>query len=968
MEKKKTPSADYSGSANGKPKKSAVKTKASRTKIGDLDFTDAETSLIQSSGRQHFSWSPIKVQVSNGDLMYARYPVVAGHFLNDGLFSVEKAIDWHLKGELSRRLQLGLYPGEICTYELILLHQKEYVFPGSIILGLGRQGVLTAFTLSQSVEQAIAKYLTLFNAFSQSNDIVTSRNGEVGISGPAIGSGYGGLSIEASLRAIIQGVQNANEKVKKVYGPDARIVQLIEFTELFEDKALDYVYTLDRMQKDQHAKLHFTFDDKKITEKAGARKRLPFDDTSDWWTRIEVCLDESSQDNSDTIRGLKYTISTDAARQEERTVLINFTTIHSMLEDLSTQNKWTEALAKTIFEMLIPNDFKDQLRKQNNLIFIVNKETAVFPWELLQDKMGDTKPLSVNAGMVRQLATPDFRSKITPVLSQTALVIADPDGKDTYPQLDSAFREGEMVADIIKSHNFETFKLLRKGSGDILVSLLSKDYKVIHFAGHGVFNADLSKPTGMMIGPDAYLTPAIINQMSNVPELVFVNCCFLGAGNADAEAMMQSRHKLAANIGTQLIDIGVKAVVVAGWAIEDDSALLFAEEFYTKLFAGETFGNAVRKSRERVYENDHLSGNTWGAFQCYGDPFYTLDGQSRSNRNHREEFVVEREAEIDLYNLLSKQNTGQYTTEFVESELNRILEKLKRSSLKSPMITEWVAKLYYSLSKYPEAIEWYTALLRENNSQFTLGALEKLCNIRAKQCVKEWKENGRKKIYCENLLTVIKDLDHLLQFSETVNRLAIMGSTYKRLALIQEADDKLDAYIAAAAKYHRANELNTPGKKHYTLTNWLLIDRLVDGIANDISLTAKRKYTVPDFSQSIKYLDEELSLFRANAAEETRFLNLIAEPGILLTKFILGDESIAFEELSECNRRIWLETGSPGEKESLLDHFEFLIDLLGFVTIHKKQEAEKLNKIIAVVQQLHRESESIVPARFVVKL
>ncbi len=968
MEKKITPPPDYSGHSNGNTKKAITSSKSVRSKIGDMDFTEADTSLIQSSGKLHFSWSPINVQVSNGDLMYARYPVIAGHFLNDGLFSVEKAIDWHLKGELSRRLKMGLYPGEICTYELVLLHQKEYVFPGTIILGLGRQGVLTAFTLSQSVEQAIAKYLTLFNAFSESKDIVTSEKGEIGVSGPAIGSGYGGLSIEASLRAIIQGVQNANEKVKKVYGPDARIVQLIEFTELYEDKALDYVYTLDRMQKDQHAKLHFTFNDKKINEKAGARKRLPFDDTSDWWTRIEVCLDEPTSGMSDSVRGLKYTISTDAARQEERTVLINFTTIQSMLEDLSTQNNWTEALAKTIFEMLIPNDFKDQLRKQNNLMLIVNKETAAFPWELLQDKMGDTKPLSINAGMIRQLATPDFRSKITPVLSQTALVVADPDGRDSYPQLENAFREGEMVADIINSHNFETFKLLKKGAGDILVSLLSKDYKIIHFAGHGVFNADPSKPTGMMIGPDAYLTPAIINQMSNVPELVFVNCCFLGAGNATAEALMQSRHKLAANIGTQLIDIGVKAVVVAGWAIEDDSALLFAEEFYTKLFAGETFGNAVRKSRERVYESDHLTGNTWGAFQCYGDPFYTLDGQTRINKHHREEFVVEREAEIDLFNLLSKQNTGQYTTEFIELELKRILEKVDRSHLSSPMITEWVAKLYNSLNRYPEAIEWYNMLLKENDSQFTLGAFERLCNIKAKQYVKEWRKDGRQKDYSDQLVTVIGDLDRLLQFNESVERLSIMGSTYKRLALIRQADDKLQAYIAAARKYYRANELNTPGKKHYTLTNWLLIDRMVDGISTDQSKIIPATYTIPVYAQSILFLDEELSIFKKNSVEETRFLNLIAEPGIMLTKFVLGDESIAFRDLSECNRRIWLETGSPGEKESLLDHFEFLIDLLGFVSVHKKQEAEKLGSIITAIRKLHSESESIVPSRFVVKL
>ena len=40
----------------------------------------------------------LKLSVCNGDLKYATYPVLAGHFTGDGILYAEKAIDFYLKG------------------------------------------------------------------------------------------------------------------------------------------------------------------------------------------------------------------------------------------------------------------------------------------------------------------------------------------------------------------------------------------------------------------------------------------------------------------------------------------------------------------------------------------------------------------------------------------------------------------------------------------------------------------------------------------------------------------------------------------------------------------------------------------------------------------------------------------------------------------------------------------------------
>ena len=52
--------------------------------------------------------------------------------------------------------------------------------------------------------------------------------------------------------------------------------------------------------------------------------------------------------------------------------------------------------------------------------------------------------------------------------------------------------------------------------------------------------------------------------------------------------------------GVQFINTGVKAVVAAGWAVNDAAAVLFAETFHTQMLRGEQFGDTVREARRKA--------------------------------------------------------------------------------------------------------------------------------------------------------------------------------------------------------------------------------------------------------------------------------------------------------------------------------------------------------------------------------
>ena len=152
----------------------------------------------------------------------------------------------------------------------------------------------------------------------------------------------------------------------------------------------------------------------------------------------------------------------------------------------------------------------------------------------------------------------------------------------------------------------------------------------MHLAGHGHYEPPTTPGgkarSGMVLDNGVFLTAVEVGQMQQVPELVFLNCCHIGQTGPEAAVPRTPTvefNRLAASVSRELIEMGVRAVVAAGWAVRT-TPQSYSQRCSTQHAGGDTFGRALKKARDDTYDK-FPDSNTWGAYQAYGDPDYRLD-------------------------------------------------------------------------------------------------------------------------------------------------------------------------------------------------------------------------------------------------------------------------------------------------------------------------------------------------------
>jgi hypothetical protein len=921
--------------------------------IEDFDLTDegVERTLLGLGEGSEASQSlpPLVATVAKGDLKFASYPVFAGHFREDGILYAESSIDRYLDKELTRRHRLGQYPGPIGTSEVV---NGNAYFKGTVIVGLGDPGDLTAFLLMETVERGVTNYLLSLDKSTASDD--------VGITSLAIASGYGGITIEDSVRAIVQGVCSANDKLRKVDGESAVLVRNIEFIEQYEDRALSCFYAIRKLEAERNADAGIMIGRRTLLTRPGYRARMPVDVTQGWWTRITARLIDAQKvsarpaetdkpEISFVVKEISFSISTGGAHEDETRLKASMATIDGMIRDIGLNNRWNAPQATALFNFLIPSEFKERVRRQNNINWILDTGTAALPWELLQDTVNG-KPLCINAGMIRQLVARAGAPKALPAGGRNALVVADPVLGGFLPQLPGARKEGELVTTLLTGAGYDCRDAeIGTTHGQIITKLGSGAYKIVHLAGHGIFDKSNPEGSGMVTAYGEVISSREISQMPATPELVIVNCCHLGRVESFEEQYYQDRHRIAANIGVQLIKNGVKAVIAAGWAIHDEAALEFTRVFYKSMFEGYSFGDAVLHARRSVYQK-FGAYNTWGAYQCYGDPFYRLDPAGGSAKKQYS-FVIPQEADVTLCNLRNDIEAMSMASKDFADRLESITKAIDRDAVRTTEVAEVEALAYADLDDNSTALAKFELLVGNGNLKAGLVfASEEHCEVISIHSA--WSGRSKKSENKNDIKVLdgcIKYVMDLMQVNETIRRCLLLGRLYERKALLLSSrKDKIAAYTSAAYFFQYATTFEKSTFSTFALAYWLEVEAVLTSIGQrrwgSVVRTQQGSYKLPpSISDALAMLDEADAIAEDTTRVDVDYWNILAPLTIGLSRHMLEPRNIQMKlkDLFKQYKNLWLRVGSPAQKVAVVEHAYVLWDM---VRLSKRKGAREMSK------------------------
>ncbi|MCC7549045.1 MAG: CHAT domain-containing protein [Burkholderiales bacterium] len=811
----------------------------------------------RSNRRQHRrqQWR-LKVSVVHGDLQHARHPVMAGHYEGDTISGAEGYLDRRLGGVLSQRYDLGLYPGALGTSLVVLREpnviQKALDVPrGAIIVGLGSMGDLAPATLANTVRQGVLAYITQLD-----DDGASAR--AIGLSVLLIGANSTtNITVHSSMNALLRGIGQANQELARamrapVSAGERRMVAEVEIVELYADSAILAQRALRGAATEVADELGVHIDcEPLLREGRGGQVRVLPGGGSDQWRRWIVTarppaiaagmpslpaalaqrMRESLREPAGVEREtwnavidlafgtpalatrppleLDYVALSDRARAEKRAQQGQPELIDTLVQLSIRDTQFKAETARTLFELLIPNELKDAFAQQGRLVMVVDQTTANYPWELMAF---GSRPVCVDVGLVRQLQTAQFRPQIRASTTNAAYVVGDPETGVGVPALPAAREEAALVAALLSPRFRVTHDPDRPTAMAVLDGLFAQPYRIVHLAGHGIYDPGNGR-SGMLLDGGLYLTAAEIRQMRQVPDLVFLNCCHLAQMGPEPAAGV-AFNRLAASISRELIEMGVRAVVAAGWAVRDDAANFFAQSFYQQMLSGMAFGTALLQARLDTWRR-FPDCNTSGAYQAYGDPDFRLalaaSDAGTSAGDERPNLVAAQE-------LVERLGTRQSA-----KALEQLIATAPPAWMQRADVLLAAARASSDAGLFEQAVALYrNALASEASaSAVTLEAVEKLGNLEARL----GEQTGQGALVDQG----IARLERVLALGETAERLALLGSAFKRKAAIASDAELRDVLARSAGYYGRAAQrLAASGELDpYPVLNWLAIEALL---------------------------------------------------------------------------------------------------------------------------------------------
>lgn len=818
------------------------------TELNALPVADAEPAPAAAGG------AALAITVLNGNLMFVRQPLLIGHYRSTQLTGSEGAVDNLLGGSLAASLGAGIYPDGPGAFQMfrnnrggdnpLQLPRPQW----AIVVGLGDESELKPATLVHAVRQAIIGWAQRITE--------GTAPASFELASTLIGSGGTRITPGQSAQLIAQAAREANQRLQASGWPQLSQLFLVE---LYLDRASEAWRSLQVLAATRAQDWRIA---EHVRSGAGAlRRTLDAGYRGADYDLISATSVQTHVEGRGFDAAIAYTLDTRRARTEVRAQATQAKLVREMVKRASNDRNQDPQIGRTLYQLLVPVEMDPFLGGTTEARIEVDAGTAGIPWELLHNtQLGDgpdlgedALPWAIRTKLLRKLRTTRFRQTVSDAgIDSDVLVIGEPAVTEPqrYPRLPGARREAQaVVRSLTAADAFEASDVRALIAGDnaesgpdahqVINALLERDWRIVHIAGHGepperLVTADGfadGDPRGVVLSHGCFLGPREIRTMRTVPELVFINCCYLAERHPEQvlrgeEPFGYDRAQFASGVAEELVRLGVRCVVAAGWAVEDGPAEVFATTFYDALLSGARFINAAARARLAAWEV-RGSGNTWAAYQCYGDPDWTLrrDGGERRATPPADKFA----GISSPVGLAIALETVAVETRFLRAdERGQRLETQRErlAYLESRFGPVWggmgaVAEAFAvacaDAGDTARALAWYDRAVGANDASASQRAIEQWANLSARHAESAVRRAARahdalrrrigrgaasasEKAELERssaalrqaaaqarepLRQAITTLERLLALHPTMERESLAGSAYKRLALVE---------------------------------------------------------------------------------------------------------------------------------------------------------------------------------------
>jgi len=144
------------------------------------------------------------------------------------------------------------------------------------------------------------------------------------------------------------------------------------------------------------------------------------------------------------------------------------------------------------------------------------------------------------------------------------------------------------------------------------------DYRVIHFAVHGIVSTKYPARSALILlpggGEDGLLQAREILSLRLRAALVTLSACDTGAGGLYGQEGVSSLVR-------PFLAVGARTVVANLWSADDTFSLAIMREFYRQLAAGADKGEALRKAKLTMLRRfgPQAVPKLWSGLLMYGD-------------------------------------------------------------------------------------------------------------------------------------------------------------------------------------------------------------------------------------------------------------------------------------------------------------------------------------------------------------